>query len=240
MSDDDSVTHDDHTEGDFTLATSKSSSSSSVQDDSDRNNHKEWLENEEMGTPRQTPNVARAMSESPIPHEISFVSPPVEASALSRNMFGMQSACVKTVEDDAKPQAAVVTTAKKPRTIHSKAHDDLMNDKCVFFSVDVETGGEHCGIVQISAVEIHFSYDGTDYEFDMYVNPGPGAKWDSTCTSVTGLSPNDNRIQNAGSIETVWPQFVEFIESQLDNGAKKGIIVAWNGKACEMDVPSGG
>jgi hypothetical protein len=49
MSDDDLVARDDHTEGDFTLATSKSFSSSSSQDDGDRNNHEEWLENEEMG-----------------------------------------------------------------------------------------------------------------------------------------------------------------------------------------------
>ena len=38
---------------------------------------------------------------------------------------------------------------KLPRKIHSIAHDDLMSNRCIFFHVDLEHGGEECGIVQL-------------------------------------------------------------------------------------------
>ena len=49
------------------------------------------------------------------------------------------------------------------------------------------------------------------------------------------IQPNQEIIKNAGSIVDVWPRFVNFVESHLENGAIKGIIASWGGESCDIE-----
>ena len=40
-------------------------------------------------------------------------------------------------------------TSQKPRQTHSIVHHELLLTNCVLLSVDVKTGGDDCGILQI-------------------------------------------------------------------------------------------
>ena len=71
--------------------------------------------------------------------------------------------------------------------------------------------------------------------FDKYVRPPRDAVCSTQCSAVHGLSCNSEKIKSASSLEDVWPLFVEFIESKLDNGQKVGIICAWGGQACDCE-----
>ena len=52
---------------------------------------------------------------------------------------------------DSTPIAAItVNEETKPPRGKSIAHFDLTNNKVVFLSLDLETGGEYCGIIQLS------------------------------------------------------------------------------------------
>ena len=58
--------------------------------------------------------------------------------------------------------------------------------------------------------------------------------------TVHGIQPTDERIKSASGIETVWKQFVSFIEAHLSGGdhssnKKSGIFAAWGGKACDCE-----
>ena len=48
------------------------------------------------------------------------------------------------------------------------------------------------------------------------------------------IHPSQSCILNADPLETVWLEFVEFVEGWLENGRKKGLFVAWNGSSCDM------
>ncbi len=102
----------------------------------------------------------------------------------------------------------------------SIAHNHIKDGKVVFLSFDVETGGEQCGIVQISAQVFRFpAGDFTSSKsktppsitipenaiFDEYVKPHPDAVWSSSSTQVHGLSPTSPEIQHEEEIEFVWP-----------------------------------
>jgi hypothetical protein len=52
---------------------------------------------------------------------------------------------------------------------------------------------------------------------------------------VHGIRPDQDRIKNADGIVDVWPRFINFVESHLDNGAKRGIIAAWGGESCDIE-----
>jgi hypothetical protein len=141
------------------------------------------------------------------------------------------------VDGDSKLVAMItpdVLMDKKTCAKYLIVHDDLVEENCVFFSIDIETGGEDCGMVQLSAVQINFEANSTVHEFDMYINPGHSAKWDLMCMMMSGLNPSDHWIKNAAPIDIVWPEFVAFIEGRLDGGAKKGMFIAWNGKSCDL------
>jgi len=58
----------------------------------------------------------------------------------------------------------------------SRAHHILFK-KAVFFNFDIETGGEKCGIIQISCecFQILNGEGERKGTFDEYVNPGPNA-----------------------------------------------------------------
>jgi hypothetical protein len=105
----------------------------------------------------------------------------------------------------------------------------------MIFHVDLEHGGDDCGILQLSVTP----YDPTEAkvigEFDQYIKPPANAVWSDRASEVHGIYPSDGRILNALAIKEVWLQFVLFIEQYLDGGLKKGIIAAWGGQSCDCE-----
>ena len=99
-------------------------------------------------------------------------------------------------------------------------HHHTKQKKVVFLSLDLETGGEECCIIQLSGKIIrpeitrdggylandtlsNVTREGTLYHpetnpggeaFNAYVNPREDAVWSSHATEVTGLSHTDKRI----------------------------------------------
>jgi len=110
-----------------------------------------------------------------------------------------------------------------------KAHHLLEGNKLVFFSLDLETGGENCGIIQLSveiirgeikrggttAAKDTFSSlqwgEGVFHEencpsgtmFNEYVKPREDAEW-NTAGAVHGLSVSHPSIISARGISDVW------------------------------------
>ena len=138
--------------------------------------------------------------------------------------------------DPTDPTATAGTgAAAKVNKQVSIAHELLQADRCVFFSIDLEHGGDRAGILQLSAEAFSKNGERLGDTFDEYVKPPAGAPIPATQTAVHGLSLADRRIQNADTIEQVWPRFVAYIEGKLDGGSKKGVMVAWGGKACDCE-----
>jgi hypothetical protein len=137
------------------------------------------------------------------------------------------------------PDAAPETegTGRTARRVHSVAHDDL--ERLVYIHLDVEAGGPDCGLTQISAVCDDPSAAGLDVEelpsFDEYVRPPTGVRWCPKAKEITGLHAGHASIRTAKPIEEVWPRFVAWVEEKLQNGAKRGVIVAWGGKSCDVE-----
>ena len=69
--------------------------------------------------------------------------------------------------------------------------------------------------------------------FDRYVQPPEGAVYSSHASAVHGLTLSGDKIKSAQNIEIVWSDFVQFIEGYLQEGAKKGILVAWGRQGCD-------
>ena len=120
-------------------------------------------------------------------------------------------------------------------TKYSIAHECLLRDNgSVFFSIDLEHGGVTAGILQLS-VEASDKYGKRIGEFNEYVKPPGNANISAQSSVIHGLTMADARITSADTIDVVWPRFVSFIEERLDSGNKKGIMVAWGGKACDCE-----
>jgi hypothetical protein len=137
----------------------------------------------------------------------------------------------------------------------SIAHNILMGRKAVFVSFDMETGGEYCGIVQISAQILRLestksssSNTSSDWlplqsshwvkrkggSFNHYVNPGENVLWDEDmCHQVHGLHRHDQRIMSADKIDLVWNQFTEWIDEEV-TADEVAILVAYNGASCDL------
>ena len=133
--------------------------------------------------------------------------------------------CQDEVEDNRKP---------KEELPHIKLKK-YIDEKCiVFVSLDIEHGGDKCGICQISAD--FTTHDGTSagQPFNEYVRPPQSAIWSQASIDVHGLHKNDPRIKEADPIEAVWARFVDRVESIVE-APKHGVIVAWNGKFCDME-----
>ena len=83
-------------------------------------------------------------------------------------------------------------------------------------SLDLEHGGEYCGILQLSVEMIRIRLKegpGKDQlddwarhttTFNKYVNPGSNAIWDDALTAVHNLRRTHPRILEAKGIKTVW------------------------------------
>lgn len=116
----------------------------------------------------------------------------------------------------------------------SVAHGLIIENKVVLVSLDLETGGESCGVIQLSAVA--FTLDGkTVHEnFDSYVKPPLQAQWNQHAVNLHGLHANHPSIVNADGIQTVWPKFVTWAESLTADRDQKVILIAWNGTTSDM------
>jgi hypothetical protein len=159
----------------------------------------------------------------------------------------------------APPAAATSETEPSIPRGRSICHFKIMEKKLVFVSLDLETGGENCGIVQLSAeiarIELdqnegnvrkdtlsNVVRDGTVFNeqtnsggmaFNEYVNPGEDAEWAAAATATHGLSAMDERITSARDIGEVWISFCSWIEKNIA-ADEEGVIIAYNGAGCDM------
>ena len=84
----------------------------------------------------------------------------------------------------------------------SIAHYDLEAKRIVFVSLDVETGGEYCGIIQLSAEIFRKNNAGPSYNrvveaFNHYVRPPDGTIWnEEACRASHGLTAESRQIQD--------------------------------------------
>ena len=124
----------------------------------------------------------------------------------------------------------------------------LGRGEAVFLSLDVETGGEYCGILQLSAeicrmtIKKHGRSETKDKAtdirqdtntFNAYMIPAMGVTFSEACTKIHGLTENSPSIQNASDIDVVWSQFVNWINTNTA-WDEEIIIVAYNGEKCDM------
>ena len=144
---------------------------------------------------------------------------PYEDSPYAENLYATET------------PAAVRTT--NSNSLVSILHDEYKNDKVKFISFDFETGGEKCGILQISAVIARYDNRGPKPEFNSYVKPPDTAVWNKFAVDVHGLSKTSQEILSADPIETVWPKFVTFIEDNIAQ-SEVGVLCAYNGQACDL------
>ena len=121
----------------------------------------------------------------------------------------------------------------------SIAHKYLVNGG-ILYSFDLEHGGEHCGILQISAQIIRIRQENNvfvteveDEVFDKYVKPPSNAIWSEHAVSTHGLHRMHINIVNAEAIEVVWEQFVQFIDRHIGQN-QRATLVAWNGETCDL------
>lgn len=136
-------------------------------------------------------------------------------------------------DDDALEAAAAAAQKSKPHPMTA----DFEGGRIIMLSIDMETGGENCGPVQLSgkAYDPH-SNKMLGESFNMYIKPPANAVWNPATTEVHGLhARHENIVSAEGDLATVWPQFIDWMESFLQNGAKKGCIIAWNGASCDME-----
>ncbi len=126
---------------------------------------------------------------------------------------------------------------RKPPKGKSIAHYDLKAKRIVFVSLDVETGGEYCGIIQLSA-EI-FRKTGSTINrvaeaFNQYVRPPDGTIWnEEACLASHGLTAESRQIQNGRPFVTVWVQFCDWVSRHVRQD-EKCILVAYRGETCDL------
>ena len=116
-----------------------------------------------------------------------------------------------------------------PSGSNEYAHHFIDQGEAIFLSLDVETGGEYCGILQLSAeiCRMTIKPDGsskmkdkaTDVRrdsntFNEYVKPPEGAIFAEACTRIHGLSEDTPCIKNASDIDVVWSQFVSWVDAK--------------------------
>jgi hypothetical protein len=104
----------------------------------------------------------------------------------------------------------------KPPPGKSIAHWDIEAKRVAYLSFDLETGGEHCGIIQISGQifrpnpvdPLHADFLTVEEAFNSYVCPPDGAIWnEQACRELHGLGPASDCIKNARPFAFVWREF---------------------------------
>ena len=132
---------------------------------------------------------------------------------------------------DTVADAVTPVKKKKERKTFSIAHQWLDEGNAVLVHIDLETGGEQCGVVQLSSVIYDVGLRLVVGEFNKYVRPPDDAVWNSHAC-VHCLSASSESIKSADTLVKVWTEFVKFIEKYTSE--KMGIIEAWGGKSCDV------
>ncbi len=119
----------------------------------------------------------------------------------------------------------------------SIAHHHIIQNKAVYCSMDIETGGEFCGLLQLSAQLFRISDKNQATivleEFNEYIQPPNSAIWDPPTTAVHGLSSSSPEISRAERITQVWSNFCRFLEKHV-MPSETCIFIAYNGHTCDM------
>ncbi len=130
----------------------------------------------------------------------------------------------------------------------SISHHTLNNHLCQFLSIDIETGGEFAGIIQLSAEIVHMKLLLTGKKlasdkaedcrrgctFNRHVQPGCAPEyWDQRSIDVHGILPTDPRITGADEMRIVGPQFLLWL-AEHSSAAQPIFLVAWNGGTCNL------
>jgi hypothetical protein len=104
---------------------------------------------------------------------------------------------------------------KAQRRTHSVTHKDFGTKNIALFNVNLETGGNLCGPVQILVATYDPHNKISLVEFDLYVKPAHCAKWDQFTINVHGIEPSQQRIKDARQIEAVWHDLLEYFDRLL-------------------------
>jgi hypothetical protein len=151
--------------------------------------------------------------------------------------FGFEAYPEGTEADGAAEDNPPPEPKKKKRPSHTLAHDAINEEKLIYIHIDLETGGEAVGIIQMSAIaHDYMTYSRFGNSFSMYVKPPPHIKakhWSSHAKAFTGLTTYCDKIKNAQSIVEVWEKFVEWYNNAAPDD-KVGCLVVWNGKGSDM------
>ena len=162
---------------------------------------------------------------------------------------------------DTAPSAAAKAggdASQRPPRGRSILHGHLNDGRVKFLSLDLETGGEECGMIQLSAEFVrpklnrggktaakdslasldrgedvfHAQNNPQGTVFNEYVNPGEDAEWNDEA-GVHGLSSTHPSIRSARKINEVWKSFCLFVDNNLLEN-EEGCVVAWNGAGSDM------
>jgi hypothetical protein len=172
---------------------------------------------------------------SPRPHDVQ----PSEVE-IALPAFGLPS--VVEAADSTPTTTAPADAERKIPHGKSIAHFDLKDNKIAFLSLDLETGGEYCGIIQLSGQL--FRQNSTDRRqnafipveetFNEYVRPPDGAFWNEEASRLShGLSARSPEIQNGQPFVTVWTNFCSWIQRHV-SATEKCILCAYRGETCDM------
>ena len=106
------------------------------------------------------------------------------------------------VEDNIDGRSETPTEKRKKYSI---VHEYIVNRKAVFVSLDLETGGDSCGVIQLSAEIFQVSEDLSGYTrqneiFDKYVKPSECAVWSQSAINIHGLHAGHKNIVSADSV----------------------------------------
>ena len=134
----------------------------------------------------------------------------------------------------------------------SIANPEIRDEKIVFVSFDIETGGEYCGILQLSAEisrlelvpkttakgivatgDTASSIQREPNTFNEYVNPGEGAIYGEHSTALHGLTATHPSIRDAEEIYPVWQRFCQWLRSNVSPD-EAIVLVAYNGETCDL------
>ena len=187
-------------------------------------------------------------SDSEASHQLPGDQATTERSSEASNLGGENDifrAKNLIVEQPAVDEGEVDRSIPGGRSI---AHHTLNNHLCQFLSIDIETGGDFAGIIQLSAELVHMKLLSTGKKiasdkaedcrhgctFNRYVQPGCAPEyWDQRSIDVHGILPTDPRITGADEMRIVWPQFLLWF-SEHSSAAEPIFLVAWNGGTCNL------
>jgi len=107
----------------------------------------------------------------------------------------------------------------KPPKGKSIAHKWIATEKAVYISLDIDTGGENCGIIELSAQIFrtvqHNSKLTSEIKrecFDEYVRPSNGAIWDENLFQIHGFHRGHPLIKEADNITAVSHRFCTYMK----------------------------